>query len=362
MSSIRFEESSVFNQLASFEHQQVVFCHDEDTGLKAIIAIHNTVLGPALGGTRMWSYETEAEALYDVLRLSKAMTYKAAITGLNLGGGKAVIIGDSRNEKTEVLMRRFGRFIENLNGSFITTQDVGTSPKDMEFIRMETKYVTGVPEVLGGAGDLSPVTAKGVYMGIKASIKELYGTDSLAGRSIAVQGTGHVGEHLVNLLRIENAKVYVSDISQERMIKVAKRYGAEAVNNNSLFDIDFDVYAPCALGATVNPETINKMKCAIIAGSANNQLADENRDGQLLLDKGILFAPDYLINAGGLINCYSELEGYSKKRTMQMAEKIYDATLQVLKKSKQDNIPTNIAANKIAEKRIQDIKKIKSSF
>src|SRR5690606_12416270 len=196
----------------------------------------------------------------------------------------------------------------------------------------------------------------------KACVKELYGTDSLTGRSIAVQGTGHVGEHLVNLLRVENAKVYVSDISEERMIAVAKKYGAEAINNNRLFDVDFDVYAPCALGATVNEETINKMKSGIIAGSANNQLADEKRDGKLLLEKGILFAPDYLINAGGLINCYSELEGYSRKRTMQLAENIYDATLQVLKKSKAENIPTNIAADRIAEKRIADIKKIKASF
>jgi leucine dehydrogenase len=362
MSSIRFEESSVFNQIGLFDHQQVVFCNDEDTGLKAIIAIHNTVLGPALGGTRMWSYATEAEALRDVLRLSRAMTYKAAITGLNLGGGKAVIIGDSYKDKSEAMMRRFGRFIKNLNGSFITTQDVGTSPKDMEYIRMETQYVTGVPEVLGGSGDLSPVTAKGVFMGIKACVKEMFGTDSLAGRTVAVQGTGHVGENLVNLLRAENAKVYISDINEEHLVKVAKKYGAEAVNNNRLFDLDFDIYAPCALGSTVNSETISRMKCSIIAGSANNQLADEKLDGKLLLDKGILFAPDYLINAGGLINCYSELEGYSKKRTMQLAENIYEATREVLKKSKEENIPTNIAANKIAEKRIADIQRIKSSY
>jgi len=361
MSSVRLEESSVFSQLGLLSHQQVVFCNDEETGLKAIIAIHNTVLGPALGGTRMWDYATEAEALNDVLRLSQAMTYKAAITGLNLGGGKAVIIGDSRKDKTEVMMRRFGRFIQNLNGAFITTQDVGTSPKDMEYIRMETKYVTGIPEVMGGNGDLSPVTAKGVFMGIKACVKEMFGTDSLAGRTVAVQGTGHVGENLVSLLRAENAKVYVSDINEERLIKVARQYGAEAVNNSRLFDIDFDIYAPCALGSTVNSETIAKMKCAIIAGSANNQLADEKADGQLLLEKGILYAPDYLINAGGLINCYSELEGYSRKRTMQLAENIYEATREVLRKSKQEEIPTYLAANKIAEKRIADIRKIKSS-
>ncbi len=362
MSTIQLEESSIFNQLSIFGHQKVVFCKDDDTGLRAIIAIHDTTLGPAVGGTRMWSYASEADALNDVLRLSQAMTYKAAITGLNLGGGKAVIIGDSRTDKSEALMRRYGKFIQNLNGSFITAEDVGTSPKDMEYIRMETKYVTGVPESIGGSGDPSPVTAKGVFMGIKACVKELYGTDNLAGRTVAVQGTGQVGENLVSLLRAENAKVFVSDINEERLGRVAKKYGAEAVNNNNLFDLDFDIYAPCALGATVNSETIARMKCMIIAGSANNQLADEQSDGKLLLDKGILYAPDYLINAGGLINVYSELAGYTKKRTMQLAENIYEATREVLKKSKIENIPTNIAANRIAEKRISDIRKIKASF
>ncbi len=362
MSFTQPEESPIFNQLSIFGHQKVVFCNDRDTGLKAIIAIHDTTLGPALGGTRMWSYKTEAEALQDVLRLSRGMTYKAAITGLNLGGGKAVIIGDSRLDKTEALMRRYGRFIKNLNGSFITAEDVGTTPKDMEYIRMETEHVTGVPESLGGSGDPSPVTAKGVFMGIKACVKELYGTDSLAGKSVAVQGIGNVGENLVHLLREENAKVYISDINEDRLTQVAKKYGAEAVANNSIFDLDIDIYAPCALGAIINTETIHKLKCAIIAGAANNQLADEQVHGKMLLEKGILYAPDYLINAGGLINCYSEIAGFSKKRTMQLAENIYEATRSVLKKSKTDNIPTNEAANKIAEKRIEDMRKIKGSY
>ncbi|MFM6975766.1 MAG: Glu/Leu/Phe/Val family dehydrogenase [Sphingobacteriaceae bacterium] len=362
MPGISLENNSIFTQMSQFGHQNVVFCKDADTGLKAIIAIHDTTLGPALGGTRMWSYKTEEEALQDVLRLSRGMTYKAAISGLNLGGGNAVIIGDSRTEKTEAMMRRYGKFINNLNGAFITAEDVGTNPRDMEYIRMETKYVTGVPESLGGSGDPSPISAKGVFMGIKACVKELFGNDSLAGKSVAVQGIGHVGEILVHLLREEKAKVYVSDIDEERLSQVAKKYGAEAVSNHNLFDLDVDIYAPCALGATVNTETIGKMKCAIIAGSANNQLADEKVHGKLLLEKGILYAPDYLINAGGLINCYSEIAGYSKKRTMQLAENIYEATRTVLQKSKAENIPTIEAANKIAEKRIEDIKKIKASF
>lgn len=358
----QFDEHSVFSQLNAFGHQKVVYCSDPDTGLKAIIAIHDTTLGPALGGTRMQLYKTENDALQDVLRLSRSMTYKAAITGLNLGGGKAVIIGDSRLHKSEALMRRFGRFIENLHGSFITAEDVGTTPRDMEYIRMETKFVTGVPESIGGSGDPSPVTARGVFMGIKACLKEHFGNDSLAGKSVAVQGIGHVGENLVGLLRNENAKVYISDINEDRLIQIAKKYGAEAVANNSLFDLDIDIYSPCALGATVNTETINRLQCPIIAGSANNQLADEVVHGNMLLEKGILYAPDYLINAGGLINCYSEITGFSKKKTLQMAENIYEATRRVIQKSKEENIPTIEAANKIAEKRIADIRKIKASY
>src|ERR1700710_3021167 len=204
----------IFSQLESFGHKKFVFCSDPETGLKAIIAIHDTTLGPALGGTRMWAYKTEADALYDVLRLSKSMTYKSAIAGLNLGGGKAVIIGDARKDKTEALLRKFGRFIKNLNGEFITAEDVGTNPRDMEYIRMETQHVTGVPESIGGSGDPAPIAALGVFMGIKACVKELYGNDTLAGRSVVVQGIGHVGENLVRLLRDENAMVYVSDINE----------------------------------------------------------------------------------------------------------------------------------------------------
>ncbi len=359
---IQNPEESIFSQLEAYGHKKVVFCNDQDTGLKAIIAIHDTTLGPALGGTRMWAYKTEGDALRDVLRLSKTMTYKSAIAGLNLGGGKAVIIGDSRKDKTEALLRKFGRYIKNLNGEFITAEEVGTNPRDMEYIRMETQHVMGVPESIGGSGDPSPITALGVFMGIKACVKQLYGNDALAGRSVIVQGIGHVGENLVKLLRDENAKVYASDINDERARQVAKKYGAEVVANNNIFDINADIYAPCALGATINDQTINKLKCAIIAGSANNQLEDENVHGQLLLDKGILFAPDYVINAGGIINFYSELMGFSKKRTLQLTENIYEATRNVLKLSASESISTINAANKIAEKRIADIRKVKSTY
>lgn len=355
-------EISIFDQLEAYGHKKVVFCRDPDTGLKAIIAIHDTTLGPALGGTRMWAYKTEQEALQDVLRLSKTMTYKSAITGLNLGGGKAVIIGDSRTGKTEALLRKFGRFIKNLNGEFITSEDVGTNSRDMEYIRMETQHVTGIPETIGGSGNPSPITALGVFMGIKACVKEVFGNDNLTGKSVIVQGIGNVGENLVKLLRDENAKVYASDINEERLGQIAKKYGAEAVSNNSIFDIDADIYSPCALGATINTHTIHKFNCAIIAGSANNQLEDENLHGQMLMEKGIVFAPDYVINAGGIINCYSELMGFTKKHTMQLTENIYEATRNILKLSKAESISTIVAANKIAEKRIADIKKVKSTY
>lgn len=353
---------SILDQLSQSGHKKVVFCNDPDTGLKAIIAIHDTTLGPALGGVRMWNYASEAEALEDVLRLSKSMTYKAAITGLNLGGGTAVIIGDSRRQKTEALMRSFGRFVKNLNGEFIAGEDVGTTVKDMEYIRMETEHVTGVPESLGGAGNPGAYSATGVYLGIKACVKEVFGTDELAGRSVLVQGTGNVGEHLVELLRNDNVEVYVSDINQERMLAIASKYKAKAIDADKIFTIAADIYAPCALGATVNTMTLKTMKFAIIAGSANNQLADEKLHGQLLHDKGILYAPDYLINAGGVISCYSELTGFGRKRTIQLTENIYDATRGVIQLSKAENIPTNLAASRLAESRIESIKKLKSSY
>ncbi len=353
---------SILEQLSASGHKKVVFCNDPITGLKAIIAIHDTTLGPALGGVRMWNYNSEAEALEDVLRLSKGMTYKAAITGLNLGGGAAVIIGDSRRLKSEALMRSFGRFIQNLNGEFIAGEDVGTTVRDMEYIRMETEHVTGVPESLGGAGNPAPYSAKGVYLGIKACVKEVFGTDELAGRSVLVQGTGNVGEHLVELLRNDNVEVYVSDINVEQMHAIARKYKAKAVDADKIFNTGADIYAPCALGATVNNKTIKNMKFSIIAGSANNQLADEQIHGQLLHDKSILYAPDYLINAGGIISCYSELTGFGRKRTIQLTENIYDATREVIKLSKLENIPTNLAASRIAENRIESIKKIKSSY
>lgn len=354
--------TNVFESISGSHHEQVVFCNDPETGLKAIIAIHNTVLGPALGGTRFWLYKNEGEALNDVLRLSRGMTYKAAISGLNLGGGKAVIIGDSKKDKSEALFRKFGRFIENLNGKYITAEDVGTSTKDMEYVRMETKSVTGLPESMGGGGDPSPVTAYGVYMGMKASAHFTYGSDSLNGKKILVQGVGHVGENLVMNLVKEGAKVYIADINEEQLQKVSKEQGAEVVSNDLVYDLDIDIYAPCALGATLNTENIDRLKCSIIAGAANNQLADETIHGPMLVKKGIVYAPDFLINAGGLINVYSELAGYNRQRALTQTEHIYNVTLDILNKAKTEGIYTQLAAMQLADKRISDIGKVKSSI
>jgi leucine dehydrogenase len=303
----------------------------------------------------MWNYSNEAEALHDVLRLSRGMTYKAAISGLNLGGGKAVIIGNSYTDKTEALFRRFGKFVDSLGGKYITAEDVGISPKDMEYVHMETKHVSGLPISLGGSGDPSPVTAYGVYMGMKACAKEQWGKDSLSGKKIAVQGVGHVGEHLVKHLTDEGAKVYVADINMDRVQQVAKKYNAEVVMGDALYDLDIDIYSPCALGATVNTDTLNRLKCSIIAGAANNQLEDEGIHGELVMQKGMIYAPDFLINAGGLINVNSEVYNYNRERSMEMTEDIYNTTLNILKKSKDERIPTSVAAMRIAEQRIEEV-------
>lgn len=356
ISDVKSSELGVLSQMVDMEHEQVLFCQDKEVGLKAIIAVHNTVCGPALGGTRMWNYSNEADALRDVLRLSRGMTYKNAISGLNLGGGKAVIIGDSRKEKSEALFRRFGKFVNSLGGKYITAEDVGISPQDMTWVSMETNHVAGLP---GKSGDPSPVTAYGVYMGMKASAKLQYGNDSLAGKKVVVQGVGHVGEYLVEHLTKEGAQVFITDIHEDTLSRVAKKYNAIVVAPNDIYDVDMDIYAPCALGATVNDETLKRLKCSIIAGAANNQLADEKVHGNVLRDKGIIYAPDFLINAGGVMNCYGEVCNIESARIMEMAENIYNTTLEIIIKSREEGIPTYLAANRMAEERIAKLAGIK---
>lgn len=351
-------QNPVIGQMLINNHEQVLFCNDNATGLKAIIAIHNTVLGPSLGGTRMWNYNNEMEALTDVLRLSRGMTYKSSVAGLNLGGGKAVIIGDPKKIKNEALLRRFGKFVNSLGGKYITAEDVAMSSRDMEIIKMETDYVSGLPVNMGGSGDPSPVTAYGVYVSMKASAKEAFGSDNLSGKKVLVQGIGNVGMHLVEHLTKEGAKVYVYDISEERIKHAVDTYKAEFVAADKMFDLDIDIYAPCALGATVNDDTLSKLKCKVICGAANNQLADEKKHGEAVTSKGILYAPDFVVNAGGIINVFYELEGYNRERAMAHAEKIYETTWNIIQTAKTQNIPTYIAANKIAEQRIESIARI----
>lgn len=333
-------------------HEQVCFFNDKGTGLKAIIAIHDTTLGPALGGTRMWNYASEDEALTDVLRLSKGMTYKAAAAGLRLGGGKAVIIGNPKTDKTEALFRAFGKCVNTLGGRYITAEDVGTSVQDMEFVSEETTHVTGVDESKGGSGDPSPLTAFGTLQGIKASVHHKLKREDLRGMTVALQGVGHVGWHLASLLKKEGAKVIVSDIDQAVCQRAEKELGIDRiVNPDEIYDVQCDIYAPCALGATINDNTIPRLKCSIVAGAANNQLATQAH-GDALEKRGILYAPDYVINAGGLMNVYVELEGYSQERAYRICSGIYNNVMQVLQISEREGITTYKAADRLVEKRL----------
>lgn len=355
-------EGSIFGQIRTMDHEQLVVCQDQSTGLKALIGIHNTILGPALGGTRMWPYASEDEAITDVLRLSRGMTFKNSLAGLNLGGGKAVIIGDPKL-KNEAFLRRFGRFVESLGGRYVTAEDVNMKTSDMEYIAMETRHVTGLPQIKGGAGDPSPVTAYGVYMGMKAAAKKAFGSDSLNGKKIGVQGVGQVGKHLIDYLTKEGAEILVTDIFEDKLREVAKASGATAIDPNVFCDIPMDIYAPCALGATVNDQTIDRLKCAVVAGAANNQLKDEAKHGKILMEKGIVYAPDFLINAGGVISVGAEYYGdYHRETVMAQTEKIFDTCLGILDKSEKENIPAQQAAIEVAKARIEAIGRVKLPF
>jgi leucine dehydrogenase len=344
----------IFNKIRESHHEQVVFCHDQDTGLNAIIAIHDTTLGPALGGTRMWPYKSTDDALVDVLRLSEGMTYKAAVANLALGGGKAVIIGDPKN-KTEALLRAHGRFVNTLNGRYITAEDVGISVRDMEYVYMETEWVTGIQSKPHGSGDPSPVTAYGVYHGIRASCKWKLGTDDLDGVRIAVQGAGQVGYYLCEELADQGAILTVTDIDETKVRRAVSDFGATAVAPEAIYEVECDVFAPCALGAIINDATLPRLRCSIIAGAANNQLA-EDRHGDILEEKKILYAPDYVINAGGLINVYGEIAGYGLRKGKEKAEEIYDTLLSIYRIAEDETIPTYRAADRLAQHRLDAVR------
>ncbi|HEX6134571.1 MAG TPA: Glu/Leu/Phe/Val dehydrogenase dimerization domain-containing protein [Longimicrobiales bacterium] len=349
---------NIFERIAEHSHEQLVFCHEPAAGYRGIIAIHNTTLGPALGGTRFWNYRNDEEATIDALRLARGMTYKAAVAGLNLGGGKAVIIGDNRTTRREMIFRAHGRFVESLGGRYITAEDVGTSVEDMDYVKMETEYVTGVA---GGSGDPSPVTAYGVYRGIRACAREKYGSDSVSGMTIAVQGTGHVGHYLCKYLAADGAKLIVTDIDDARVQRVVKEFGAQGVAPDQIYGVDAQIFAPCALGAIINDDTIPQFTFEIIAGAANNQLAQE-RHGDMLHKRGILYAPDYVINAGGLINVYGELNDWTSDQARRKAGEIYETLGQIFELAKQDGLPTYEAADRVAERRVEQVGAIQRTW
>lgn len=342
----------VLQAMHEMQHEQVMFFSDNDLGLKGIIAIHNTALGPSLGGCRIWNYADESDALQDVLRLSRGMTFKSSLAGINLGGGKSVIISDPKVKKDEAYWRRFGQFVESLGGRYITAEDVGTSTREIAYIMQETKHCSGKPVESGGSGDPSPHTALGVFLGLKAAVRFAWGNDSLEGKRILVQGVGHVGRYLTEHLTRSGAKVFVSDINEAAVQSVANEFGATVIPPQAIYTADVDVYAPCALGATLNSETIPLLKAKVIAGAANNQLADEEIHGQQLIEKGIVYAPDFLINSGGVVNCYKEVSGISDKETTQIIEDIYNKTLHIVREAANRKVSAQRIAIEEAENRI----------
>ena len=348
-----------FDYMAKYGYEQLIYFYDKETGLKGVTCIHDTTLGPALGGTRLWNYATEDEAVEDVLRLASGMTYKNAVAGLNIGGGKTVLIGDADKVKSEAYWRAFGRYVQSLNGRYITAEDVNTSPYDMEYVAMETNYIVGLPKT---SGDPSPFTALGVYWAMRASCLEKFGSNDLKGKTVLVQGVGHVGYNLVKLLVEDGAKVYVSDIKKEKLDKVTQDFPAVTiVPTSDIFKIEYDIFAPCAMGEIVNDDTIPQFKCKIICGSANNVLKEE-RHGVELEKRGILYAPDYVVNAGGVINVYKEILGYDANEAKRKVEKIYGKVLEVFKIAKENNITPAKAADRLAEERIRVIRNIRGNY
>lgn len=330
-------------------HEQVLIARDAATGYHGIIAIHSTALGPAVGGTRFWSYATEAEALTDALRLSRGMTYKNALPGLPLGGGKSIIIGDNKAANREALLRVHGRFVETLKGRYITAEDVGTSPADMEIVRQETRYVGGL---LDGSGDPSPHTARGVFRAIQAAYKFRFNTDDLHGVTVALQGCGHVGYYLASLLHAAGAKLIVTDVNEKNAARVVDEFGAARVATTEIFSVPADVFAPCALGGIINDQTIPELKVQIVAGAANNQLLEE-RHGALLRVRNILYAPDYVANAGGILNGCIELLGWQPEQALRKVDEIYDTLLKIFETAQAQDLSTNVAADRLAEERLQ---------
>ena len=351
----------ILAHMERYRYEQLVVCHEPSVGLKAFIAIHDTTLGPACGGVRVWPHATEDEAIMDVLRLGRAMTYKSAVAGLPLGGGKGLIVADPFKDKSEGLLRAFGRYIDTLGGKYVTTEDVGMTPADLVHIAQETEHVVGLPLSMGGSGDTSEQTGLGVYLGMKATAKAAWGSDSLDGRVVAMQGFGNVGGSTAKHLVEEGVKLVVTDIHEERLER-ARAQGATIVEPDEIYDAECDVFSPCALGGVLNSDTIPRLRCSVVAGGANNQLLTEE-DGAELHRKGILYAPDYVINAGGIINVACEMDGvYRPERARELTERIYETTERVMTISSKEEIPTSDAADRLAERRLSEVRGLKPMY
>lgn len=351
---------SIFDYMEHYDYENVLLCQDRNLDFKAIIAVHDTTLGPATGGCRMWKYENEMDAIEDALRLAKGMTYKYAAAGVNLGGGKAVIIGDPGRKDRESVFRLLGKFINRLGGKYITGEDVGTTLKDMEYIRMETEHVVTLPSYLGGAGDIAPMTAFGVVRAMQACCKRVYGDDNLEGKMVAVQGLGAVGHNAVEQLHALGAKLVVSDIDSGKVNAMVAKYGVETTDPDAIYDAACDIFCPCALGGILNDDTLNRLRCRIICGSANNQLKEE-RHGNLLEEKGMVYAPDYIANAGGTIYDTDRLGsgGVNNERGKEKVSRIYENMEKVFEIAERDSIPTYLAADRMAEERIHQVAQVK---
>ncbi|MEO8366188.1 MAG: Glu/Leu/Phe/Val dehydrogenase dimerization domain-containing protein [Pseudoxanthomonas sp.] len=347
----------IFETLDTSGHEQVVFCNNKDAGLKAIIAIHSTVIGPALGGVRMRAYPDTADAVTDALRLSRTMTYKNALAGLNVGGGKAVLIGDPGKDKTEALFRALGRYVDSLGGRYITAEDMGTDVNDMEHVYRETEYVVGVHQVHGGSGDPAPFTAYGALQGLMATLNNKFGNEEIGKYSFAVQGLGHIGMEFVKLLKERGAKLFVADLNPALVERAVEEYGAEAVKPDEIYDLPVDVFSPCAFEYAINGETLPRLKAKVICGTANNQMS--HATGIEAAKRGILYAPDYAVNAGGVMNVSLEIDGYNRERAMRLMRNIYHNVGKIFELSEREGIAPQYAADRIAEARIASIGKLK---
>ena len=351
---------SILKYMEKYDYENLLLCQDKALDFKAIIAIHDTTLGPATGGCRMWQYGSEMDAIEDALRLARGMTYKYAAAGVNLGGGKAVIISDPKRKDREPVFRALGKFINRLGGKYITGEDVGTTLKDMEYIRMETEHVVTLPTYLGGAGDIAPMTALGTIRSMQACCDRVYSSDSLVGKRIAVQGLGAVGHNVVAQLHELGAKMIVADIDPHKVDVMVEKYGVDKVGPESIYDVVCDIFCPCALGAIINDDTLHRLRCTIICGSANNQLREE-RHGDLLEKKGLIYAPDYITNAGGTIYDTDRLGagGVNHERGKEKVTRVYDNMMRVFEIADRDKIPTYLAADRMAEERIEQIAEVK---